>query len=257
MSAMVAALFLASVLGSLHCAGMCGAFVALAIGSARQGWRISARLQVAYHLGRLVTYTLLGAAAGTAGSLLDLAGALAGLKPLAAVLAGASMVVFGVMAFLRARGCQLSLGRLRLPQAWTRLVQRGHRAAFDRPPLMRAALIGLLTTLLPCGWLYAFAIVAAGTGSAARGALAMSAFWAGTLPALVSLGAGLHNLLGPLKRSVPALTSIALVAVGLYTLAGRWMLDPAVMASPPAAHQAVFPSPRNSHACCEAYDAGD
>ncbi len=46
-------------------------------------------------------------------------------------------------------------------------------------------------------------------------------FWAGTLPMMVGLGLGLQKLAGPLRRHVPALTSIALVAVGLYTLVVR------------------------------------
>ncbi|MBE7450024.1 MAG: sulfite exporter TauE/SafE family protein [Kofleriaceae bacterium] len=42
----------------------------------------------------------------------------------------------------------------------------------------RAALLGLLSAALPCGWLWAFVVVAAGTGSPVGGALVMTAFWA-------------------------------------------------------------------------------
>ena len=45
--------FLASLSGSLHCAGMCGAFVALAVGGADNAARHQGRvLQAAYHAGR-------------------------------------------------------------------------------------------------------------------------------------------------------------------------------------------------------------
>ncbi len=37
--------------------------------------------------------------------------------------------------------------------------------ARGRPPVVRAATVGLLTTLLPCGWLYTFVFAAAGTGA--------------------------------------------------------------------------------------------
>ena len=91
--------------------------------------------------------------------------------------------------------------------------------------------IGLLTTLLPCGWLYSFAITAAGTGSAWKGMLAMTAFWLGTLPALVLVGAGVKRILGPMGRRLPALTCVALVAAGLYTLLGRTLIDPVALAA--------------------------
>jgi len=224
MTLLIWAIFLASVLGSFHCAGMCGAFLAIAIGEPKSSWRRQAALQGAYHVGRLISYTALGAAAGAAGSLLNIAGALAGIRPVAVSLAGATMILFGIVTILHSAG--VAIGRFHLPGAWMRLMQRGHRAAMDRPPIARSLSIGLLTTLLPCGWLYAFAITAAGTGSPFRGAVAMMAFWAGTLPMLVTMGAGLRRLLGPLGQRLPVLTAILVVAAGLYTLSGRMRLDP-------------------------------
>jgi hypothetical protein len=84
--------------------------------------------------------------------------------------------------------------------------------------------IGLLTALLPCGWLYAFAIVAAGAGSASWGAAMMGAFWMGTVPILVSLGVGVQALAGALGRRLPLATALILVAVGLYTVADRLLV---------------------------------
>jgi len=220
MLSLFAAVFAASVLGSLHCAGMCGAFLAIAIGDDHD--RVAR--QAAYHLGRLITYTSLGLAAGAAGKLLNIAGALAGIRPIAAILAGSIMVVFGIVTLLRMRG--VSLSRMPLPQAWTNLLKRGHELAARRSPNTRALMIGLLTTLLPCGWLYAFAVTAAGTGSPALGAATMAAFWLGTLPALVALGMGLQRALGPLGKKIPAITAILLVIVGLHTLVARASIEP-------------------------------
>lgn len=242
---LIAAIFAASLLGSLHCAGMCGAFLAIAVGGDLGASKPAARVQAAYHVGRLLSYVALGAAAGSAGRLLDLAGSLAGIRPIAAALAASAMILFGLTAFLRTRGVHLS--RLPLPTFVTSLSRAGYRVAMRHPPLPRAFAIGLLTTLLPCGWLYAFAITAAGTGSAGLGAVTMAAFWAGTLPVLVALGTGLQRLSGPLARRLPAVTSLVLVAVGLYTLAGRLSLDPAALAS-------VVPTAEHSAPCCETHD---
>ena len=249
--ALIAAIFLASVLGSFHCAGMCGAFLAVAIGDRTAGWQRAATLQAVYHLGRLTSYVALGAAAGAAGRLMNLAGALAGIRPIAAALAGAAMIAFGAITLLRARGWQIK--HMGLPQSWLNLMQQGHRVAMDRPPMIRALSIGLLTTLLPCGWLYAFVVTAAGTGTPLRGALAMAAFWAGTLPALIAVGAGIRGVLGSLGRRLPTLTVIALVAAGLFTLTGRAALDPAAVARRVQTAQSGLPTTQTPP-CCDIHD---
>jgi hypothetical protein len=97
----------------------------------------------------------------------------------------------------------------------------GQRAAVGLRPLPRALTIGLLTALLPCGWLYAFAIIAAGAGTALGGAAVMAAFWLGTVPILVSLGVGVQALTGTLGRRIPLVTAILIVLLGLYTVGGR------------------------------------
>ena len=98
-------------------------------------------------------------------------------------------------------------------------------------PVRRALVIGLLTTLLPCGWLYAFAAVAGGTASPLLGGLTMAVFWLGTLPVLVSLGVGVQRLSGVLGQKLPHATAIALILVGLWTLVGRGGLDAASLAA--------------------------
>lgn len=208
----------ASLLGSMHCAGMCGAFLAVAIGPGERP-ASPLLLQSAYHGGRLVTYTLLGGAAGAIGSAVDLAGEAAGLARSAAILAGAMMIWFGTVTLLRTLGARVP--HMPLPSWLQRFVARGHRRVLSWPPLGRALSIGLLTTLLPCGWLYAFAVTAAGTGDPGLGAMTMAVFWIGTLPVLVTLGVGITRATGFLGRRAPLLTSIGLIGIGIFTVADR------------------------------------
>ncbi|MBL0927779.1 MAG: sulfite exporter TauE/SafE family protein [Phycisphaerales bacterium] len=250
MPALIATVFLASVLGGLHCAGMCGAFLAFAVGVdpsadprgpgavAHTGqWRRRAALQAAYHLGRLATYTALGAAAGVFGRGFDLAGQAVGIQRAAVVLAGSAMVLFGVIAVLRLNGVRIP--RAPAPTPLRLAAEQALRLAFERPPLGRAFIVGLATTLLPCGWLYAFVITAAGTAHPALGALTMLAFWAGTLPVLVALGSGIQAMaggLGAVGRRVPDITATALVCVGLFNIFNPSRFDAALtgLAAPPA-----------------------
>lgn len=222
MTALIAAVFVASLLGSVHCAGMCGGFVAFAVAGERQPAVSRTALHAAYNGGRLITYMMLGAVGGALGSAVDLGGAYVGLQRAAAALAGALMVGFGVVAVLRVFG--VGIARLPLPGVLQKIALKGHRTVFGWPPLARAAAVGLLTTLLPCGWLYAFAITAAGTGDPVRGALTMAAFWAGTLPMLIGIGAGVQALAGPLRARLPLITSLLLVGVGCATVLGRMPL---------------------------------
>lgn len=222
MSALALTVLAASLLGSLHCAGMCGGFVAFYAGDVRgrntRGGRAVAHL--AYHGGRLAAYAVLGAVAGAFGSGLDLAaGRLAGAHRVAAVAAGALITLWGAVSLFEALGGRAV--RLEPPAFMRGLVGRGLARLAGQPPLVRAGAMGLLTGCLPCGWLYAFVVTAAGTGGAAAGAALMAVFWLGTLPVMVSLAAGVRALAGPLRRHVPAASALAMIAVGLLAVVGR------------------------------------
>lgn len=257
MTTLVITVLLASLLGSLHCAGMCGPFVAFAVGQPN-GSTSRATLQFAYHGGRLITYTLLGAAAGAAGALIDLTSALAGVQPIAMALAGGMMIVLGLAELLRYYGHRLP--SVHPPAFLVKTVQRGQRLAMTLQPTRRALVIGLLTTLLPCGWLYAFAITAAGTGQPGLGAVVMAVFWVGTLPVLMTVGVGVQAALGMFGKRLPVLCGIALVVVGLSTLMGRFALTPEALAqavqsdaaqrSGTVSTDAVVPDPNELPACC-------
>ncbi|MHC4948481.1 MAG: sulfite exporter TauE/SafE family protein [Planctomycetota bacterium] len=217
MTTLLVAVLVASLLGSLHCAGMCGGLVCLCVGGA--GDRGRALPHVAYHGGRLVAYTTLGAASGALGGAIDLGGPVVGVVRPAALAAGAIVILVGGLALVR--GGAAGLKCLRLPARLERAFQRGLRAAAELPPTRRALIIGLLTALLPCGWLYAFAITAAGTGHALVGAATMATFWVGTVPVLAVLGLGADRLAAPLRRHVPTVTAVAILAIGVATVVGR------------------------------------
>lgn len=215
MTALFLAVLGASLLGSAHCAGMCGAFVALSIAGTdgRDAWRG----QVAYHAGRLSTYLALGVVAGFMGSVIDLGGSAMGVRRTAMLLAGAMLATFGLLHLARALGIRAP--RLRPPRRWAAVVERIYARLMHLPVLPRAYLIGWATTLLPCGWLYAYVITAAGTGSALVGGMVMGAFWLGTLPALAAVGAGVRASSGRLGRRLPVLMPVMVIGLGGWTVA--------------------------------------
>ena len=185
---------------------------------------------------------MVGALAGAFGSLLDAGGALVGLQRAAAVAAGVAVTLVGVSLLCAAGGCDA--GRMGLPAWAQRALAAVHRSAAAMPPVRRGVVIGLATPLLPCGWLWAFALVAAGTGSPLAGAVVMVAFWAGTVPVLAVVGAGIAALGATRRRWLAALAGVAMIAVGVHTAGMRAGRADAVAESLAANHAPSRP------ACC-------
>jgi sulfite exporter TauE/SafE len=247
---LLATVFLASLVGSLHCVGMCGPFVAFYSGSDGSAGARRLLSHAAYSGGRLTTYVIFGLAAGAVGAALDVAGSLAGVQRIAAIIAGSTMILWGILALLQLRGVRI-FRRASGTGRTSALLRRGFSVISGKPPVIRAAAVGLLSGLLPCGWLWAFVVTAAGTGSAARGAAVMAAFWAGTVPALLAVGLGAQLLSAPLRRRVPAVTAVLLVALGLIAIFGR----PASVTAAIQRHQHMereVPDPETAgEICCE------
>ena len=213
---LVLGVLVASVLGSVHCAAMCGAFTCLYAPPGR-GARVSS--QLAYNAGRLVSYTTLGVIAGALGSRMNDVGEHAGVTHLAGVVAGALMIAWAAGVFAASLGIRVPAT---LAPEWAkRMLGNVLIAARDRSERTRALLIGLVTTLLPCGWLYTFVVVAGGTGSPPRGAAVMLAFWAGTVPMLLTVGWTASRLLRPIARRLPLVSAALVFALGVLSVTGR------------------------------------
>jgi sulfite exporter TauE/SafE len=212
------AIFIASLLGSLHCASMCGPFAAFAL--MRDHRRGPWLLQALYHGGRLLAYATLGAIAGALGGTLDFGGSLLGLGRVAGVVTGTLLVTLGARRILAVFGVRVPV----FPGARQvgRLMGRAQQAAMRREPVVRSLGTGICTALLPCGWLYAFVAMAAGSGRAMSGAFLMLVFWTGTVPILAGIGTGVRELLARTGRALQVTTAVLVMALGLVSIAGRW-----------------------------------
>ncbi len=209
----------ASLVGSIHCAAMCGGFVCVYAGASPARGRGALGAHAAYNAGRLVSYVTLGAIAGAIGARVDDLGRFAGMNRGAAVLAGSLMVAWALGIIAASAGVRV---RGTLAPAWAkRRLGAALLAMRDRPPVARAAATGLLTTLLPCGWLYTFVVTAGGTGSPLDGAGVMAAFWLGTVPILLGVGLGAQRLLGPVARRLPLAGAALVLVLGLLSISGR------------------------------------
>lgn len=211
-------IFVASLLGSLHCAGMCGGFVAFYAGHAKQ--RLLAHF--AYNVGRLSTYLVLGALAGMLGSKINSLGGLLGVQQIAAWITGLLLVFWGLKGLVSP-----NLSFLReYPSNWVIVKMKNLFVAIlkvgpETNWIWRAFCIGTLSTLLPCGWLYSFGTVAAASADPLSGASIMAFFWLGTLPTMLSLGSLSQLFSSKLHAYLPRITSGLLIIAGLFAIFGH------------------------------------
>jgi len=166
------------------------------------------------------------------------------------VIAGALMVVWGSSTLLAALGVPIrsTIAPRALQATLTSLLVRFR----NESPTVRGAATGLLTTLLPCGWLYVFVATAGGTGHVLDAMLIMFVFWLGTLPMMVALGATIRGVAGAFGRRLPALTCVALMGMGLFTLVHRARLDPVALAGRIAATSPQHATDQTQLPCCKA-----
>jgi uncharacterized protein len=187
---------LAGLMATPHCAGMCGGF-ATACARPRSGL-------FAWHGGRLTTYAVLGALAGTFG----------------AVLPGPAWVPAALSAVLLVWFAAVLAGLAPQPAARIPGLARAGRALMRSPGRPARFLFGCVTGLLPCGMVYAALSIAVAAAHPASSAAAMLAFGAATVPGLTVLSLGVQRFA---FRSVVARRAIAAVILlfGLWTVAQR------------------------------------
>lgn len=217
MLVLLGTVFVASLLGSLHCVGMCGPFALLA-GTNAPG-KSSVGPTLAYSLGRLVSYTMVGLVFGLLGMAINRGTAIGDWQQTATYVAGGLMVIVGGIALARILGLSIPLPKAFAPVQ--RLLQKGFQRTKGMQPFPRALTIGALTSLMPCGWLYTFAITSAGTGSPIWGGILMATFWAGTVPIMVALMLGFNKISLSLQKQIPALMAVLVIVVGIFTIAYR------------------------------------
>jgi hypothetical protein len=179
-------LFGASLLGSAHCVGMCGPYVAMCTAqlvprSATPATRFF--LRVLFNLGRIAMYGLIGLIVGAFGQIAQAAAARLGVNGIVAIAAGIAAMVFGLSMI----GWIADPARVMAGAAVRRWLI-ACRIRIGRAPSVAASLmLGALQGWLPCTLVYAAASRAGLAGSAGMGALTMVVFGLGTVPAVFAL----------------------------------------------------------------------
>lgn len=197
-------------MGSGHCGAMCGGIAAALGGSTDSKARV-----LAFHLGRVGSYTLiallLGGALAAAGSAMPI------LLVAMRMLAGLLLIAMGLYIANWWPGIR-RLESLGAP-LWSKL-QPLTRKLIPPSNVGAAIALGGLWGWLPCGLVYSALAWSVTAGSADQAALRMLAFGLGTVPAMLALSLAanqLHQLLQ--KQLTRRLAGAALIVFGCWTLA--------------------------------------
>lgn len=223
--------FIIGLLGSGHCIAMCGGITTMLTSAVSPTKKHNAQiipvngntsplhnsskasLIICYNIGRIASYSLIGAIVGFTGSIAA--------KNVGLPLAGLRMfsAVFVILLGLYLGQWLMWLNRIEAlgKKLWQYISPLASKAIPVDSPI-KALCLGTIWGWLPCGLVYSTLTWALASSSLTMGAGIMFFFGLGTLPALLTLSIGFtsikNNLVKPILRKTMALT---LISFGIYS----------------------------------------
>jgi sulfite exporter TauE/SafE len=225
-NAEIAALFFAGLAGGFgHCIGMCGPIVA---SFSMGGGGRSIVPHLLYNLGRIMTYTFLGALLGFTGSFVGLFSSIGILQQVVMGVTGLFIVLMGL-----ASTGWVPFGNILSSCAPFMPVIRKMLSIFDASRSTGVWFpMGIALGFLPCGLSYTALLAAARSGMEAadhftgmmQGGLMMLVFGLGTAPALLLVGT-LAGRIGETARTrFYKLAGLIMIATGLWFIYGAFQM---------------------------------
>lgn len=209
--------FLAGLFGSPHCAAMCGGIMAVLHGQVPRG---RDRLAAGFHVGRIISYLLLGLLLTALGMLPERV-LPTGTAPVMRVALGALLILMALYVALPGR-IRDWFGEMARPLTARVLPLFQRLIPADRWD--KAISLGLLWGLLPCGLLYSMLAAAWLLADPAAASAMLLGFGVGTLPLLLGGGLGLAQLRRRIRaRWLRGSAALMLALTGLLVAAGPWL----------------------------------
>jgi len=211
---LISAALVTGLLGSAHCFGMCAGISGLfAINASATALRQNVPMALTYNLGRVASYAFLGSAVAVLGQ--SVVGTMPELAAPVRLFGGILIVVVGLQVAFNWRGlAPIEKAGARI---WNRIAPAA-RGLLPVTSLPKALGLGLLWGWLPCGLVYSVLLIAATTGNAANGALVMTAFGIGTMPAMIATGMSASRLAQFMSRRRLG-AGLLIILLGLLTVA--------------------------------------
>lgn len=213
-------LFVAGLLSSMHCIGMCGCFVTAYSVNIKGSFFNKSIAHLLYSFGRITTYTFLGAIMGTIGSSMYFLAKMAGIQDWITIFAGVVMIYLGLEQLHIVPKIPLLK---KFEGTFFKKFGKYYYKLSKKEGIFFTYPIGVVLGFLPCCVLYTIEMQAMTTGSALKGALSMMAFGFGTIPAMFSFGMLVNTLSTKLREKVLNLASYVIILLGFVSIyRGIW-----------------------------------
>jgi len=200
-------------LASFHCVGMCGGLVVAYTANHHSKEKTSNSFisspHLQYNLGRMISYTAIGAVLGGFGSFFGINPTFTGIITL---IAGAFMILMGLS--LATNFACLEKVKFKLPIFIAKYLYKQKHSKKPKGPLI----IGLLNGFMPCGPLQAMQLYALASGSVTQGALSMGAYALGTVPLMFGFGNFISLISKDRINQVMKFSGVIVMILGIFML---------------------------------------
>lgn len=204
--------FTLGLLGSFHCIGMCGP-IALALPFRSPGKFQTIANVLIYNLGRVLTYSFLGALLGIAGKGI----ALSGYQQALSIVLGILLLLMAVFSV----NLDYWVQRIGVVRQFTTYIKQKLSGLLRSNGTLTLLGIGILNGFLPCGFVYIGLAAALTTSGVLNGAIFMALFGLGTIPMMLSASlAGNLMSLNVRRKLQNALPVIMIFFAALFILRG-------------------------------------
>jgi len=202
--------FMAGVLGSGHCLGMCGALVSgyfMKAGPSR-----TYLPYFVYQFARIFVYTLVGFAAAALGVVLVSSGVFGKFQSILQMFIGFVVIILalGILGWIPFQG-SVKL----IPMS---LLRRGYAESRTRGPILGAMIAGLLNGLMPCPLTFAMAVKATSATTIMEGGLLMLTFGAGTLPTMLFVSVAFGKMSAHFRGLMLKSAAFIMILMGCNTI---------------------------------------
>jgi len=211
-------------LGSFHCVGMCGP-IAFMLPVDRSNTYKKVTQIALYHIGRLLTYSIIGLVFGIIGKGLYLFG----FQQQLSIVIGIAMIVVVLIPYNTFNKYNFSKPIYKIISK----VKSSLGAALKKKSPDTFLTIGFLNGFLPCGLVYMAVFGAIASGNALEGSLYMAVFGLGTIPLMTTAIYFSNFLKGTLRQKIQKAIPVFVVLIGaLFILRGLGLGIPYLSPAP-------------------------
>ena len=211
-------------LGSFHCIGMCGPIAFMLPVDRTNTFKKISQITI-YHIGRLISYGIIGLVFGLVGKSLYIFG----IQQQLSIAIGVLMIITVLIPYK-------TFSKFNFSKPVFKLISKVKSAlgkALQKKTADTFLTIGFLNGFLPCGLVYMALFAAIATGSTLRGSLYMIIFGLGTIPLMTTAIYFSTILKGSFRQKVQKAIPIFVILIGvLFILRGLGLGIPYISPTP-------------------------